>query len=294
MSLKRKLRMVLVATVIFATHMYVHAADEIVFCSSRTGNWDIWTVQVDTGKLRQLTSTPQQEKAPAWSPDGRRIAFADNLGEIYIMDRDGTNVRHIETGQRIAGQPSWHPDGTKLLFVSFLTSEGDTSKVYLVDVTETPSADPELIIDREALVQHPSWLHSGSKIVYSLFRRGTFGEPIEELWLRDFDGMTDKQVTRTGVQNVEGSVSPDGKHLVFESTMRDNADVWLIAVDEYRIDRMTKHPGYDGEPCWSPDGKRIVFVSTKDGSRAIWIMNRDGTEKRLVVKGGGDYRAPDW
>ncbi|MCD6288030.1 MAG: PD40 domain-containing protein [Candidatus Hydrogenedentes bacterium] len=270
------------------------ADDEIVFSSSRNCNWDLWTVQVDTGTLHQLTATSRQEKSPVWSPDKKRIVFADNSGGLYIMDRDGSNARPISTGQNVTGQPKWRPDGHAILFVSFFSQTGDTSKVYSINIDEPAGRGPELLVDRQALVQHPDWSPDGRHILYSMFRRGAFGEPREELWLRDLDAETDTEVTRTGVQNVNASISPDGKNLVFESTLRDNADIWLLALDEYRLTRLTEHPGYDGEPCWSPDGKRIAFVSTKDGSRAIWIMNKDGSNKKLVVKGGGDYRAPDW
>jgi TolB protein len=91
----------------------------------------IWTVSLPKGRQQLLI---ENAAAPAWSPDGRRIAFERGPGghrEIYVADADGSNVRRLTTGNDDR-MPAWSPDGKTLVFTSN-RSRGD-GDVYKLNV----------------------------------------------------------------------------------------------------------------------------------------------------------------
>jgi Tol biopolymer transport system component len=70
----------------------------IIFASNRTGNLDIWTVDLQLGGLRQITDDPARDWDPAFTPDGRHVLFSsDRTGalEVWIADADGGNARQV-------------------------------------------------------------------------------------------------------------------------------------------------------------------------------------------------------
>ena len=90
---------------------------KIAFVSSRDGNPEIYTINTNGTNLTRLTNDPAVDDEPAWSPDGRRIAFVRNR-EIYVMNADGSNVvRTFSAG--FAQSPSWSPDGTKIVYSAY-------------------------------------------------------------------------------------------------------------------------------------------------------------------------------
>lgn len=83
----------------------------IAFASSRTGNFEIYTMRVDGSDLRQLTSHPGIDNAPTWSPTGQQIAFtSDRTGQnqLFIMSADGGPVTRLATGGKV-DRPTWSP-----------------------------------------------------------------------------------------------------------------------------------------------------------------------------------------
>jgi dipeptidyl aminopeptidase/acylaminoacyl peptidase len=96
---------------------------DIVVCTFRTGNLDLFAVNPVSGAARNLTCHPATDKYPACSFDGTRIAFvSDREGSdaLYVMDADGSNVRRLAKEQRgFAGMPSWTADGRWLYFSLF-------------------------------------------------------------------------------------------------------------------------------------------------------------------------------
>ena len=87
----------------------------IAFTSDRSGQIQIWTLDLRTRRTRQLTRGPAAF-APAFSPDGRRIAFARG-GQIWVMNADGTHTGAIGSGvPRSAGDPAWSADGRRIAF----------------------------------------------------------------------------------------------------------------------------------------------------------------------------------
>ena len=77
-------------------------------------------MNADGSGQRKLTRNPARDGGPAWSPDGRRIAFASERNgtfEIYVMNADGSGQRSL-TGASPAFGPEWSPDGRKIVFFS--------------------------------------------------------------------------------------------------------------------------------------------------------------------------------
>ena len=97
----------------------------IAFSSSREshdGNHDIFIMMADGSQPRNLTKhLASEDNSPAWSPDGRKIAFTserDKNFEVYVMDADGENPVRLTRDPGSDGAPCWSPDRTKIVFES--------------------------------------------------------------------------------------------------------------------------------------------------------------------------------
>jgi len=95
---------------------------QIVFvCYAPGNNGSLYLLDVSTGKVRPLTPDSAWNVDPAWSPDGRQIAYQttrDGRDNVYIMDVESGDVRRLTDGRGFSGYPSWSPDGRWIAFDS--------------------------------------------------------------------------------------------------------------------------------------------------------------------------------
>ncbi len=121
-----------------------------VFDKGVHGRNNIYTLDMDTGKVRRLTEHPEDDLYSTWSPDSKKIAFSrgdmeDREGDLYIMDADGKNERLLTGHPADDVYPAWSPDGSQ---IAFTRRAGGRAQIYLISVD---GSDLRRISDGSAL-----------------------------------------------------------------------------------------------------------------------------------------------
>jgi Tol biopolymer transport system component len=244
---------------------------------------EIFVVNADGSELRNLTGKAGGG-VPAWSPDGRQIAFSRDIGfnpKLYVMNADGSGQRRVTKDPIDVWGASWSPDGQRLTFASGVQGIGNVW-VYVVNVDG--SSQQQLTRDWG---QDPVWSPDGQRIAFMNYRdeRPSGGLRWQKvMYVMNADGS--ERQTLTWLSNRDGSYSwsPDGRRIAFVSDRDGNDEVYVINVDGSGLRNLTRSPARDGHPVWSPDGRTIAFVSSRGGNRDIYVLNADGSRLRNLTR----------
>ena len=268
--------------------------------SSTTLVWEICVINADgTGQIR-LTTTPKSSsnEFPAWSPDGRKIAFSGdhdvgpgiNTG-IYVMNADGGGLRRLTTKDRYGLHPAWSPDGTKIAFTS--SDIIGIGALYRIYVMNADGSNPTLLTDRTMCNDtDPVWSPDGRQIAFVSDRY----DRNNEICVMNADGSNVRRLTNNPTWDSEPAWSPDGTKIAFSSKRSGDYDyrIYVMNADGTNQRRLTSLPINlgDGYPAWSSDGTKIAFMSGRDGEPEIYLMNADGTNQTQLTKNVARY--PAW
>ncbi|MCI0423475.1 MAG: hypothetical protein L0312_30370, partial [Acidobacteria bacterium] len=178
------------------------------------GRQQIFVVRPDGTGKRRLTQDGNQNFFPAWSPDGKRLAFTSNRSgspQIWVTDADGANARQLTSqGENVV--PTWSPDGKRLAFES---NRAGHFQIWVMDADG--GNQKQLTTTVSSLGDHaPAWSPDGRRIAFASPKSGNFA-----IWLMDPDGSHLTQLTTPrGERYRDSNVpawSPDGTKIAFWS-----------------------------------------------------------------------------
>ena len=254
---------------------------------------DIWSARPAGGDLHRLTDAPGRDICPAYSADGRRIAFcSDRTGafEIWVMDANGGHERQLTSLGTSATFPDFSPDGSRIAFSAQTAGTGDT------DVWTVPSrgGTPTRVTDTpDTPEDDPVWSPDGSRILFVRFA-GDFSS--SQLWTVDVASGVETRLTSDATfKDQTPDWSPDGTRITYTA----DDDVWLMDDDGSDQVNLTHSASVEFGATFSPDGRTIAFTGSGGpvpaGQRYVQTIRTDGSDRRVVRATPGRLQAvPAW
>jgi dipeptidyl aminopeptidase/acylaminoacyl peptidase len=243
---------------------------------------NLWIIDVDGARVRELTGGAHNDSSPVWSPDGKRIAFLsdrDGTDQLYVMWLDTREIARLTRLERAPNNIDWSPDGK---YIAFTSSVPDNDPILPVKLPEKPRgaewAKPAVVVDRL------QWASDG---------RGPLPKANTHVFVIDATlGGTPRQITSGKYDHTGFDWSSDGRTIYVSGIrkpeaeyLRRDSEIYAIDLATLAIKQLTDRNGPDNSPEVSPNGNWIAYTGNDDKMYtnhigSIYLMDKQGGGKR--------------
>ena len=268
---------------------------ELLITSIRTGNTEVFAVDLTFGDMQNLTRNPSSEdRYPIWSPDGSKVVFTSNRDapqtwNLYVMDPDGHNVRRLTNVAEhgICYFPTWTRN---LIYFGYASGDRPEASIACVQPDGSafrvigPGRDPAISPDGQTIAFTQ---HTGRG--YCLFAMNADGTAIRRLTTHENE-----------IGAVTPAWSPDGHKLLYSDQVGKKLELFICDSDGSNQKQLTHLEQFVASSAWSPDMRHITFRLTdydywnypdskdyvyrekKADKRPVWIMQADGSHPKVI------------
>lgn len=208
-----------------------------------------------SGRVRLLST---RGLSPAWSPDGRRIAYvapsAGGLTDVYVADADGKNRASLtRTPGQAEDEPRWSPDGRRLVVER-------SGRLFVI---RADRRDERFLANG----REPAWSEKRSRIA--------FVGSDDDLYLVQPSGRGLRRLTTSPAVESQPAWSPDGRKLAYVALEGESTDLYVLDVASSSVLRLTQDVNGEASPVWGLGGRTITFVGDRPGG-PVWSVPATG------------------
>ena len=255
--------------------------DLIAFISTRDGTTKIYLTAADGSIVAPLTDL--EANGPAWSSDGRTIAFncAADICAVNVDGSDLINLTNTPWPGISEANPIWSPDGE---MIAFMRKAGEYHDIYVMNADGT---NQRKLSSTAYQNQDPVWSSDGKKLAYM----NEIVNVTSIIYTVNVDGSELVALNDAGPENraFGPAFSPDSQWITFTSYHEGKLEVYKSRPDGSDLTLLTNGASLiSAEVQWSPDGLHIAFQSHRDGVQfqETYIMRSDGTEQMRLTRHG--------
>ncbi len=256
------------------------------------GNGDIWLIDVATGAARQFTSGEGSEGGPAWSPDGKTLAFTtkrndDEKSQLYLIPVNGGEAQRITDMPMGVGGVQWFPDGKRLAFTSsVLPAIGDDFDSLRAEIKRRKESKVSAKSTEDRLYRY--WDH----YLTDGYLKHIYTVDVRSQRVTNLTPKMDRYFSYSG--GVDYAIAPDGEEIAVTALTTGApydelySDIYLLSTDgSGELRSITaENPADDFSPYYTHDGKYLLY-----GRQTRQDMNAENVTLMRVDRGSGELTA---
>ena len=251
---------ILLAFTLHAAPLHGQEGAWLVFSSQRSGDGDIYGLNLETRELRVVEGTAAPEGAVRYDPLRDRLVYHRYSDSGAILVAGGGATLFVDPNGDVA--PAWSSRGE----IVYEASADGQSDLFVAD---SLGRNPRRLTRDAAVERYPSWSPDGRRVVYAKRVDSAW-----DLYAIDLSSGTEDRLTFDRTYVGHPSWSPDGRWIAFDTLRDGQAEIALLSLADGSIRLLTERPGNDLIPSWSPDGSAVAFGGEGDsGNWDVWLYD---------------------